>query len=75
MYGRTDPYGKYRLNNLGVEYALRGCSKGIKEQMDMEKRIQDLEIKTKSFSAERQGFTFWMTIVIIAIASMIIAIL
>jgi len=62
LYGRENAVGQYLLNQLGESYAMQGCSKGIKEQMDIEKRIQALELKTKSFSAEKQKLSFWVSI-------------
>ena len=74
LYGRTDALGRYYLNSDGMRYALQGCSKGISEQLDIEKRIQTLELKTKSFSAEKQGISFWVSI-FSAIISTIMAII
>lgn len=74
MYGHENAVGQYFLNQLGVSYAMQGCSKGIMEQMDIEKRIQSLELKMKLFSAEKQELSFWVSI-FSAIISTIVAII
>lgn len=54
IYGKENAVGQYLLNQLGESYAMQGCSKGIREQMDIEKRLQSLELRLQSFTEKKQ---------------------
>ena len=55
--GRT-----YYLNDRGMEYAMRGCSKGILRHIENMKRIDNLTIKIQSFLESKQKITFRMSV-------------
>lgn len=59
-YGKEDAIGRYYLNEQGIEYAISGCSKGIKERIKRQEEIERLEIETQSFTKRKQNYTFWM---------------
>lgn len=55
--------GAYYLNERGFDYALNGCRKGLLENMERLKKIDNLTIETQSFSAKRQNISFWLSII------------
>ena len=59
LYGDVKD-GYYSLNELGIRYVMEGCSKGLKEKIQRQDNIEQLEIETQSFTKRKQEWTFWM---------------
>ena len=59
LYGDVKD-GYYSLNELGIRYVMEGCSKGLKEKIQRQENIEQLEIETQSFTKRKQEWTFWM---------------
>lgn len=60
-YGYLDE-GRYYLNENGINYAISGCSKGLKERYDRQCEIERLSIETQSFTKRKQKWTYRFSI-------------
>lgn len=69
LYGDVKD-GYYSLNELGIRYVMKGCSKGLKEKIQRQEDIERLEIETQSFTKRKQKWIFRF-----AVSSFILSIL
>ena len=69
-YGEVGSEGRYFLNERGMEYAISGCSKGIKERIEIQILNERLDIETKTYTKNKQKWMFRF-----AIASFVLSVL
>lgn len=69
-YGKSDALGRFYLNEKGVEYAMSGCSKGIKDRIRRQEELELLEIETKKFTKKKQAWTFRISIVSLILSAL-----
>ena len=60
LYGYREVQNYY-LNEIGIRYALNGCSKGIKERIKVKEDIERLDFETKTFTKDKQRKLYWFS--------------
>ena len=83
VYGYVDD-GKYYLNTIGVEYAMKGCSTGIENRLRLEREDRQLEREERQLNIECSRMSMkdawlskWISIisVVVAAASLVFGLL